>query len=129
MMMLGQAYATSDDLKMAERWVDEGLATIARTSEDLFLPELYLIKGKLVGATAGKQADCDRWLMASMEAAVKQSAKLSELRTMTVIAKLKALEGRVLETRALLSPVYGWFTEGFDTPVLQDARALLDELA
>ena len=127
--MLGQAYATSDDLKTAERWVDEGLATIARTSEDLFLPELYLIKGKLVGATAGKQADCDRWLMASMEAAVKQSAKLSELRTMTVIAKLKALEGRVLETRALLSPVYGWFTEGFDTPVLQDARALLDELA
>jgi hypothetical protein len=51
------------------------------------------------------------------------------LRASTSLARLWRDEGKSVEARDLLTPIYGWFTEGFDTPVLQDAKALLDELA
>jgi predicted ATPase len=59
----------------------------------------------------------------------QQSAKLWELRAATSLARLWRDQGKRTEARDLLAPVYNWFTEGFDTPVLQDAKALLDELA
>jgi predicted ATPase len=52
-----------------------------------------------------------------------------ELRTATGLARLWRDQGKRTEARDLLAPIYGWFTEGFDTPVLQDAKAPLDELA
>jgi predicted ATPase len=61
--------------------------------------------------------------------AQQQSAKFWELRAATSLARLWRDQGKRIEARDLLAPVYGWFTEGFDTPVLQDAKALLDELA
>jgi predicted ATPase len=57
-----------------------------------------------------------------------QSAKLWELRASTSLARLWRDQGKRAEARDLLAPIYGWFTEGFDTPVLKDAKALLDEL-
>ena len=58
----------------------------------------------------------------------RQSAKLYELRAATSLARLWRDQGKRAEARDLLAPVYGWFTEGFDTPVLQEAKALLEEL-
>jgi predicted ATPase len=58
----------------------------------------------------------------------QQSAKLWELRAALDLARLWCDQGKRTEARDLLAPVYNWFTEGFDTPVLQDAKALLDEL-
>jgi predicted ATPase len=60
--------------------------------------------------------------------AVRQEAKLLELRAAIGLAHLWRDQGKLAEARDLLAPVYGWFTEGFDTPVLKDAKALLDEL-
>ena len=60
--------------------------------------------------------------------AAQQGAKTSELRGATVLARLWRDEGKRTEARNLLAPVYNWFTEGFDTPVLVEAKALLDEL-
>ena len=60
--------------------------------------------------------------------AQEQSAKLWELRAAISLARLRHNQGRRAEARDLLAPVYGWFTEGFDTPDLIEARALLDEL-
>ena len=57
-----------------------------------------------------------------------QSAKLWELRAAISLARLWREQGKCAEARDLLAPVYGWFTEGFGTPVLQDAKALLEEL-
>ena len=59
----------------------------------------------------------------------RQSARFFELRIATSLAQLWRDQGRRREARDLLAPIYGWFTEGLDTPVLQDAKALLDELA
>jgi predicted ATPase len=61
--------------------------------------------------------------------AQQQSAKLWELRTAAGLARLWRDDGKRTQAHALLAPVYGWFTEGLDTPVLKDAKALLDALA
>ena len=59
----------------------------------------------------------------------RQSAKSWELRATTSLARLLAEQGRRSEARTMLAEIYNWFTEGFDTPDLKDAKALLDELA
>ena len=64
-----------------------------------------------------------------LEVARRQQAKPWELRAAMSLARLWQRQGKRLEASALLAPIYGWFTEGFDTTDLQEARALLDELA
>jgi predicted ATPase len=65
----------------------------------------------------------------ALSIAEEQEAKLWELRAAASLARLRRDQGRRAEARALLAPVYSWFTEGFDTPDLKDAKALLDQLA
>jgi len=64
----------------------------------------------------------------SLSVARRQSAKLWEIRAATSLARLWRDRGKRVEARDLLAPIYGWFTEGFDTPVLRDAKTLLEEL-
>jgi predicted ATPase len=59
----------------------------------------------------------------------RQGAKIAELRASISLARLRAVQGRRAEAHDLLAPVYGWFTEGFDTADLKNAKALLEELA
>ena len=70
--------------------------------------------------------DCFRQARA---VAQRQSAKLWELRAALDLARLWRDQGKPTEARDLLAPVYNWFTEGFDTPVLKDAKALLEQLS
>jgi len=79
--------------------------------------------------TTGNQAAAERYYYQAMEVAKRQSAKVWELRAATSLARLWRDQGKRIEARDLLAPIYGWFTEGFDTPVLQDAKALLDQVA
>ena len=65
----------------------------------------------------------------ALAVAKRQNAKTWELLTAMNLARLWRDQGKRTEARDLLAPIHGWFTEGFDTPVLQDAKALLDELA
>ena len=65
----------------------------------------------------------------ALDIARRQEAKLWEVRAAGSLARLWSRQGRRTEARNLLAPVYGWFTEGFDTPDLKEAKALLDELA
>ena len=67
--------------------------------------------------------------MKALSVARRQSAKLSELRAATSLARLWRDQGKPTEARDLLAPVYNWFTEGLDTPVLKEAKVLLDELS
>ena len=64
----------------------------------------------------------------ALSIAAEQEAKLWELRAAVSLARLRRDQGRRAEARDLLAPIYGWFTEGFGTPDLKDAKALLDEL-
>ena len=64
----------------------------------------------------------------ALSIAEEQEAKLWELRAAASLARLRRDQGRYAEARDLLAPIYSWFTEGFDTPDLKEAKALLDEL-
>jgi predicted ATPase len=116
--------------------IGEGLAAIedavARASDtDLRFceAELLRLKGELLlvqnSAQAHEAQDCFR---RALDIARHQSGKSLELRTAVGLAGLLAKQGRRDEARAMLAEIYGWFTEGFDTRDLKDAKALLDEL-
>ena len=76
----------------------------------------------------GDRAGAEAGYREAIAIARQQSAKLWELRTAMSLTRLWHDQGKRAEARDLLAPVYGWFTEGFGTPVLQEAKALLDEL-
>ena len=74
-------------------------------------------------------AEVERALRTALQIAEEQGAFLLKLRASTTLARLWRDQGKVQQARELLAPVYGWFTEGFDTRDLKEAKALLDELA
>jgi predicted ATPase len=114
----------------ARRCIDEALATIETTKETWFEAEVHRVAGEL----ALKSAKSDRAKAAchfekALAVARDQQAKSWELRSAMSMARLWRDQGKRDEARELLAPVYGWFTEGFDTLDLKEAKALLNELA
>jgi predicted ATPase len=79
--------------------------------------------------TIGDLTGAERSYQQAIAVAKRQTAKLFELRATTSLARLWRDQGKRTEARDLLTPIYGWFTEGFDTPVLQEAKSQLDELS
>jgi predicted ATPase len=87
---------------------------------------LHLIRGDLLTAMGDLPA-AQASFQKAIAVARRQSAKLYELRAASSLARLWRDQGKRVESRDLLAPIYGWFTEGFDTPVLQEAKALLEQ--
>ena len=77
----------------------------------------------------GRSEAAEELYCRALDIAKEQEAKLWELRAAVRLGRLRRDQGRRAEARDLLAPIYGWFTEGFDTPVLQEAKSLLDELS
>jgi predicted ATPase len=107
--------------------LDDGLQIVDRTGERLFAAELYRHKGQLL-LRQGQSEAAEELYRKALSIAEAQEAKLWELRAGVSLARLWGEQGRRVEARDLLAPVYGWFTEGFDTADLKAAKALLDEL-
>jgi len=106
----------------------EGLCTVEKTGHRQWEAELLRLEGvALFGLNMLE--DSQNALEEALRVARKQHAKANELRAATSLARLWGEQGRRAEARDLLAPVYGWFTEGFDTADLKEAKALLDELA
>jgi predicted ATPase len=106
-----------------------GAAAIAEQSgERWWDAEISRLRG-LVALSRGELGESSAWLLKSLQTARQQQAKSLELRAATSLARLWRDQGKRNEARDLLAPVYGWFTEGFDTRDLKEARAMLDELA
>jgi predicted ATPase len=110
----------------AKGWLTEALVRVERTGERWFEAELHRLKGELV--LIGNQAGAEACFQRALAVARAQSARAWELRAATSLARLWAGQGRRIEAHGLLAPIYGWFTEGFDTADLKDAKALLDEV-
>ena len=87
------------------------------------------MRGLLESVQSGDAAKAHVHLKAAQATANGQSARSLELRAATDRARLLRAQGNGIEARRLLAPIYGWFTEGLDTPDLKDAKALLNELA
>ena len=107
--------------------VDEALEIVERTGVRWLAAELYRHKGQLL-LRLGHSEAAEELYHKALSIAEEQGAKLWELRDAASLARLRRDQGRHAEARDLLAPVYGWFTEGFDTQDLKEAKALLDEL-
>ena len=128
--MLAEGLAQLGDTDAALDLIDEVIAQIERLGweERHYYAEALRIKGWLL-SLKGDPAGAERAYLASLDWARQQQAKSWELRTATSYARLMRNQGRVREAHDLLAPVYGWFTEGFDTADLKEAKVLLEELA
>ena len=107
--------------------LDEALQIVERTGERWFAAEPNRHKGRLMLRQEQPEAAEELYCKA-LSIAREQEAKLWELRAAVSLARLRRDQGRRADARDLLAPIYGWFTEGFDTPDLKEAKALLDEL-
>ena len=105
------------------------MALVKKSGESWAEAELSRIKGEILCTDGAPDvASAEVCFRKAIEIARHQQARSLELRAATSLAHLWQTEGKTVEARELLAPIYDWFTEGFDTPDLKDAKALLDEL-
>jgi predicted ATPase len=128
--LLAEAYAHSG--QTAEGWtvLEKALAEVDQGEGRVYHAELHRLKGEVLlrqaAPDAQQAADC---LHQALGLARRSQAKWWELRAAIRLSRLWQHQGKRAEAHDLLAPIYGWFTEGFDTPDLQEAKALLDELS
>jgi predicted ATPase len=125
---LAEAHLQAGQLDEALAALDRAAETAAATGECHYQAELYRLKGLALAAT-GEEGEAAAWFQRAIDTARSQQAKSLELRAATSLARLWAEQDERRKAYDLLAPVYAWFTEGFDTADLKDAKALLDELA
>jgi predicted ATPase len=125
--LLAEACEIGGQIDEAVAQLDDALQIVDRTKERWFVAELNRHKGQLLLRQEQAEAAEEHYCKA-LGVAVDQEAKLWELRAAVSLARLRRDQGRRAEARDLLAPVYGWFTEGFGTPDLKEAKALLQEL-
>jgi predicted ATPase len=124
---LATALARAGQVDEADAAIDKAMAFGEPTRSHFHLPEMMRIKGELL-ASGPHSCEAENWFSRSIDLAREQSALAWELRTTTSLAHLWARQGRGDEAASVLRPVYGRFTEGFDTPDLRAAKLLLDQL-
>jgi predicted ATPase len=127
--MLAEAYGKAGQAEEGLRLLAEALAHVDSTEERFYEAEVYWLKGELLLRQAiPDEAQAETCLHQALDIARHQQAKSWELRAAVSLSRLWQRQGKRAEARRLLAEVYGWFTEGFDTADLQEARTLLDAL-
>jgi class 3 adenylate cyclase/predicted ATPase len=148
---LAEAYGKVEQAEEGLAMLAEALALVDKTGERMHEAELYRLKGTLMlqqesqksdgkshksqietsphPLTPSPQAEAEGYFLKAIEIARKQQAKSLELRATMSLARLWQHQGKTTEAHQMLADIYNWFTEGFDTKDLQEAKALLEELA
>src|SRR5207245_3015460 len=107
----------------------EAHTLVEQQEERWWEAEITRLRGVLLLRQPGTlQAEAETWLQRALDVARRQEAKSLELRAAMSLSRLWQQQGKQAEAHTLLAPIYGWFTEGFDTADLQEAKALLQEL-
>ncbi len=125
---LAEAYGKAEHTEQGLAVLREALEVANDTGERWYEAELHRLMGELM-LTTGDDSEADTSFHRAVEVARRQQAKSLELRATVSLGRLWQAQGRREEAHQLLAEVYGWFTEGFDTPDLQEAKALLEELS
>ena len=125
--LLANAFAKAARPTEGLEQLDRATRKIEVTDERWTEADTHRVRGELL-ITIGDAVAAEKSLYQAVGVARRQNAKFWELRASTSLARLWCDQGKRTEARDLLTPIYGWFTEGFDTPVLQDAKKLLDRL-
>jgi predicted ATPase len=127
---LAEAYGAGGQTADGLRLLAEALAHVERTGERYYEAEVYRVKGELLLRQAVPDApQAEACFQQALVVARRQQARSWELRVAMSLGRLWQQQGKRTEARELLAPIYSWFTEGFDTPDLQEAKALLEEYA
>jgi len=125
---LAKACEIAGQIEEAVAQLDDALQIVERTGVRWIAAELNHHKGQLL-LRQGHAETAEELYCKALSIAREQEAKMWELRAAVSLARMRRDQGRHAEARDLLTPVYGWFTEGFDTTDLKEAKALLDQLA
>jgi predicted ATPase len=126
--LLARACEIARQIDEALTLLDEALQIVERIEERWFAAELHRHKGQLLLRQGNTEA-AEELYRRALDVAQEQEAKLWELRAAASLARLRLDQGLRAEARDLIAPVYSWFTEGFGTPDLKEAKALLDEVS
>jgi predicted ATPase len=127
--MLAQGYARLNQVDEALALVDNALGRVAATGERIDEAEMLRLRGEFLLIREGPAEEgAEQSFRAAIGVAREQEARWWELRATMSLARLLDKHGRRDEARARLVAIYGWFTEGFETADLKDAKALLDQL-
>jgi predicted ATPase len=127
---LARAYSELGQLDDAWRCIDDAIEKVERSKEKWCEAEVHRIAGEIALKSLTPDTEkAEKYFDRALAVARQQQAKSWELRASMSLARLWRDQGKVQQARELLAPVYGWFTEGFDTLDLKEAKALLDELA
>ena len=128
--LLAEALALAGKIEEALAALDDALAKAAVSGAKGWDAEIHRLRGELTGRLPYTDpAKAEESFRTALAIAPDQGTRGYELRAATSLAWLWGEQGRRGEARELLAPVYGWFTEGFDTLDLKEAKALLDDLA
>jgi predicted ATPase len=128
--LLAEAYGTGGQAEEGLSVIDEAFGVVSKTGERCCEAELYRLRGALLrDLSADDQAEVERCFRQALAVARHQHAKSLELRAALSLSRLWQGQGKRKEAYQLLTEMYGWFTEGFDTADLQEAKALLEELS
>jgi predicted ATPase len=122
--LFADACLLGGEFEQGPRTVSDGLDALERSGEVLYEAELYRLRGELL-ARNNADGRAEAALRTALEIANRRSSKSWELRATTSLARLLANQDRRDEARPMLAEIYNWFTEGFDTADLKDAKALL----
>ncbi len=125
--LLAEAHGAKGEVEEGLVVLTEALGLVEKTGENWREAELHRLKGELLLLqSADNQTEAETCFLQAIAIAQNQSAKSWELRAATSLARLWQRQDKRQDAYDLLEPVYGWFTEGFDTADLKDAKALLD---
>ena len=128
--LLAAAFDKTGQAAEGLRALDEAFTDVQQTGERWVEAELHRLKGELLlQKPSDNSAEAETCFQKALDIARQQQAKSWELRAATSLARLRQSQGRCQEAYDQLAPVYGWFTEGFDTADLQEAKFLLEELS
>jgi predicted ATPase len=127
--LLAEAHLNGGQVGEGLRALDEALAAVHATGERCFEAELYRLQGELLLALPAKpHAEAEAAFCQALATARRQQAKSLELRAAVSLSRLWQAQGKRDEAQQLLRQTYGWFTEGFGTVDLQEAKALMAAL-
>ena len=136
LLLLAEAYGAAGQAEEGLRALAEARGLVEQTDERFCEAELYRLQGELLlqqagsrGPQAGGAAEAETCLHQALTIARRQQTKAWELRAAVSLSRLWQQQGKRDAARVLLADVYGWFTEGFDTADLQEAKALLEAMA
>jgi len=127
--LLAEAYRRIGQAEDGLHLLGEALTAMHNIGEHLYEAALYCIQGELLRQTVPDASRAEACFHKALAIARRQQAKSWELRAAMSLSRLWQRQGKRAAAHELLAPIYGWFTEGFDTADLQDAKALLEELS